>query len=326
MSYLLSHKDLKAEAQRLGFSVCGCAPAAPVEEWRRRQWEHYLAHGHHAGMDYLENHLDKRLDPRLLVDGAKTVVSLALNYYQGDACTFGSYEFARYAVGRDYHEVVKERLLALLNYIKEMSGNQVEGRAFCDTAPVDEHYWAWRCGLGWLGRNTQLIVPHAGSHFFLGELILTAACDAYDVPQTSHCGQCQRCINACPTGALSADDGLDARRCLSYLTIEHRGPFPSELPAPPLGNCIYGCDRCIAACPHNHKAPITSVSDFFPRPELIRMTAAEWQSLTQEQFSRIFSHSAVKRTKLEGLLRNIQCVNTVDDAPMISLKPYNLQP
>lgn len=310
MSYLLSHKALKAEAQRLGFSVCGCAPAAPVEEWRRRQWEHYLSHHHHAGMAYLENHLDKRLNPQLLVDGAQTVVSLALNYYQGDACIFGSYQFARYAVGRDYHEVVKERLATLLQFVRQVSDDRVDGRAFCDTAPVDEHYWAWRCGLGWLGRNTQLIIPHAGSHFFLGELILTAPVDHYDAPLSSHCGNCLRCVKACPTGALSPADGLDARRCLSYLTIEHRGPFPPELPTPPLGNCIYGCDRCIAACPHNQSAPLTEVQDFYPRSELTQMSADDWSSLTQEQFSRIFTHSAVKRTKLEGLLRNIQCAKT----------------
>ena len=301
---------------RLGFSAFGCAPAMSVDEWRRQQWESYLSEGRQADMAYLQNHLEKRLNPTLLVEGAKTVVSLAMNYYPGSDWEFGSYAFAKYAVGRDYHEVMKEKLEQLLQFIRTTADVAVEGRAFCDTAPVDEHYWAWKCGLGWLGRNTQLTIPKQGSYFFLGELVLNATFDHYDTPMSSKCGSCHRCIDVCPMHALSEANGLDARRCLSYLTIEHRGDFPKEIGLPQLGNCIYGCDRCIAVCPHNRFATLTHKSDFLPRSPLLEMQREDWHALTQEEFSKIFKGSAVKRAKHAGLMRNIEVAKQSETADL----------
>ena len=179
--------------------------------------------------------------------------------------------------------------------------------AFCDTAPVDEHYWAWRTGLGWLGRNTQLIIPQAGSYFFIGTLILTEEIDAYDQPQPNRCGTCTRCIEACPTCALSKEKGLDARRCLSYLTIEHRGDLP-PFAAQSLSPCFYGCDRCQEACPHNRFATPTPCTDFHPSEELLRMTPTDWETLDRDTYLRLFKGSAVKRAKLSRLQRNIKAM------------------
>ena len=179
----------------------------PVEDWRVAQWQDYLAEGRHADMHYLEQHLEKRLNPQLLVEGAKSVVCVALNYFTEAEFPADGYTLSRYARGKDYHDVVKERLQKMLDFITDFTGKAYVGRAFCDTAPVDEHYWAWRTGLGWLGRNTQLIIPQAGSYFFIGTLILTEEIDAYDQPMPNRCGTCTRCIDACPTCALSKEKG-----------------------------------------------------------------------------------------------------------------------
>ena len=259
-------------------------------------------------MAYLENHVEKRLNPCLLVEGAQTVVSVAVNYYSDrvPAPPSTQWRLARYAYGTDYHEVVKGMLHRLLELLGPEAG---EGsRAFVDTAPVDEKYWAQRCGLGWQGRNSQLIIPQAGSYFFLGELILTEKCDEYDDFIPNRCGTCHRCVEACPTGALRGDGLLDARRCLSYLTIEHRGPLPTE-EARRMSPCFYGCDRCAEACPWNERfAHNTEVEELQPRPTLLRMDKADWQQLTREQYTEIFRKSAVKRAKFEGLRRNIDAM------------------
>ena len=225
---MLSATHLKQQAAELGFSACGLAPAAPVDPQRAAELKRWLAEGCQADMHYLENNLDKRLNPCLLVEGAKTVVSLAVNYYshQVPPATEPAYRLARYAYGTDYHEVVKQMLRRLMQRLRLEEGR--DGRVFVDTAPIDEKYWAQQCGLGWCGRHSQLILPQAGSYYFLGELVLVHPADAYDAPMRSHCGNCRRCIEACPTGALRGDGTLDARRCLSYLTIEHRGPLPPE--------------------------------------------------------------------------------------------------
>ncbi len=344
------------------------------------EYEQWLRNGYHGDMHYLENHLDLRRDPRLLLPGAKTVVSLAISYDLAGLPTQPG--LALYAQGRDYHEVVKERLKALLQKIRTLpqpslvgkktlplpslvgrgqdvsspeseevvspeSGNvttpSLQGRAgggsegesggsegesggsegepegssppkggwggrICvDTAPIMEKYWAWRCGLGWIGRNRQLIIPHEGSAFFLAELLLAAEADHYSLPLRegrggSFCGRCHRCLDACPTGALS-EEGLDARRCLSYLTIEHRGPLPDDV-RPHLSECFYGCDRCMRACPH-YRPQQTPVPEFRPSEQLLNMQPADWQQLTPEQYRELFRGSAVKRAKYEGLLRNI---------------------
>ena len=302
---MLAHQQLAHISRSLGFSAIGCAPAMPVEDWRVAQWQDYLAEGRHADMHYLEQHLEKRLNPALLVEGAKSVVCVALNYFTGAEFPANGYTLSRYARGKDYHDVVKERLQKMLDFITDFTGKAYVGRAFCDTAPVDEHYWAWRTGLGWLGRNTQLIIPQAGSYFFIGTLILTEEIDAYDQPMPNRCGTCTRCIDTCPTCALSLNKGLDARRCLSYLTIEHRGELP-DFAAQSLSPCFYGCDRCQEACPHNRFASSTACTEFHPSEELLRMTPTDWKSLDRDTYQRLFKGSAVKRAKFEGLKRNIQ--------------------
>lgn len=308
------------------------------EKWLRRGWQ--------GDMHYLENHLALRRDPRLLLEGAKTVVSLAMSYNPGKQPTQPG--IAWYAQGKDYHEVVRERLNLLVQKISSSEDNsspsgEVRERGFSgevrerdyaricvDTAPIMEKYWAWRCGLGWIGRHTQLVIPHEGSAFFLAEILLTCEADKYDEPiapllspnngeaggmgrQKSLplsggaggglCGTCHRCIDACPTRALT-DEGIDARQCLSYLTIEHRGALPKEA-ASHLHTHFYGCDRCLRACPHlSHET--TPIEDFRPSPELLSMTPEDWASLTPEQYQQLFRGSAVKRAKYEGLMRNIE--------------------
>ncbi|MBO4612697.1 MAG: tRNA epoxyqueuosine(34) reductase QueG [Bacteroidaceae bacterium] len=302
---ILDSRQLKAEAKRLGFSHVGLAPAERVPDDVVSDYEEWLEAGRQGEMHYMENHLELRRDPRLLLDGARTVVSLAMSYHPGEGPTQKG--IAWYAQGRDYHEVIRQRLQQLMKIISPLGGT--EGARICvDTAPVMEKYWAWRCGLGWIGRNRQLVIPGEGSAFFLCELLLTREADCYDTPLFDNpmfagCGNCRRCLEACPTGALS-ESGLDARRCLSYLTIEHRGELPDDV-RPLLSECFYGCDRCLRACPHLAKAKGTPVEEFRPSPSLLEMTPEDWQRLSPEQYRELFRGSAVKRAKYEGLRRNL---------------------
>ena len=300
---------VKAEAQRLGFSACGLSEAAPVSEERAETIRQWLARGCHADMDYLERNLDKRLDPRLLVEGARSVVSLAVNYYTADSLSPQGYGFARYALGRDYHDVVKQMLRQLMQALG--LEEPADGRPFVDTAPIDERYWAMQAGLGWQGRSGQLIVPHAGTYFFLGELVLTVPADRYDAPIASRCGSCRRCVDACPAHALPGDGTVDARRCLSYLTIENRGDLPPGT-GEKMHGCVYGCDRCSEACPWNRFARPTSIEAFRTSPALRAMTAEQWRNLSVDDYRRFFKGSAVKRAKYDGLVRNIAAVAEAD--------------
>lgn len=306
---MLSASHVKQLAAELGFSACGLAPAVPVDSGRAAELRRWLAEGCQADMHYLEGNLDKRLNPCLLVEGARTVVSLAVNYYSSKVppASGSAYRLARYAYGTDYHEVVKQMLRRLMQRLGLEEGR--DGRVFVDTAPIDEKYWAQQCGLGWRGCHSQLILPQAGSYFFLGELVLVHPADAYDAPMQSRCGNCRRCIEACPTGALRGDGTLDARRCLSYLTIEHRGPLPPEA-AGSLSPCFYGCDRCAEACPWNLRfASDTPIADLQPREALLQMQNEDWKALTLEQYRQLFRKSAVKRAKFEGLKRNIDALD-----------------
>ena len=297
-------KQIKAEALRLGFAACGASPAAEVDAPHRHNLERWLAEGCEADMAYMAANTDKRCDPRLLVEGARTVLSVAMNYYPSQFIPKESYQLAWYAYGEDYHTVMKEKLFQLLAFVKEVLPQVKECRAFCDTAPLLERYWAWRGGLGWIGKNTLLIIPRAGSTFFLGELVIDQPL-TYDEPMKSRCGNCTRCLDACPTKALVEPYRLDARRCLSYLTIENRGEIPTEAAAC-MGNCIYGCDRCQQACPWNRYAEPCHEERFTPRQSLLSMTPAQWDNLTVEQYRTLFKGSAVKRAKYEGLMRNIR--------------------
>lgn len=304
---LLSSEKIKAEALRLGFSACGLAPAEAVSEAAASAFRQWLADGCQAEMAYMQNHEEKRLNPGLLVEGARTVVSVALNYYPEKTIPEDEYQIAWYAYGKDYHDVMKAKLNALLEFIASLSlsPESINARVFCDTAPVLERYWAWRAGLGWIGKNTQLIIPRAGSCFFLGEIIIDIAADSYDAPQKSRCGSCTRCLNACPTKALEAPFRLNSAKCLSYLTIEHRGEISPDT-GKKTGNKIYGCDECQRACPWNRFASPTRVAEFRPSPALLGMEKKDWQQLTEEQYRTLFKGSAVKRAKYQGLMRNIK--------------------
>ena len=309
-------EKIKAEAKGLGFFACGIAKAEAVDSDTADGYRRWIADGGHASMHYLADNIDKRLDPRLLMPGVKSIVCVALSYAPAKTIPADQYQIAYYAYGKDYHDVMKQKLHALAaacgisNY-----------RAFCDTAPVLERYWAQRAGLGWIGRNRQLIIPHAGSMFFLGELFLTEELE-YDTPARNRCGRCHACIDACPTQALIPNESflnshfslLNSNKCLSYLTIEHRGPFPhpnqdshsSFFILHSSFKNIYGCDRCQDACPWNRFAVPTTEQAFHPSPALMAMTKEAWHNLTIEQYRTLFRGSAVKRAKYEGLMRNIR--------------------
>lgn len=307
---IIYSEQVKAEAARLGFCACGLAPAGPVAAPCADYVRSWLAAGCQGAMDYLERRVALRLDPCRLVEGARTVVAVALPYAPAAALHPDGYALARYALGRDYHDVVRGRLRELMAALGLEEDR--DGRPFCDTAPVDERYWAVRCGLGWTGRNRLLVVPGHGSYVFLGELVVRRPADVYDTPMASRCGDCRRCLDACPTGALT-EGGLDARRCLSYLTIEQRGPLPPDA-GRQMGRCIYGCDRCAEACPWNRHVPPTTEPDFQPAAALRAMTAADWHRLSPEQYRALFRRSAVRRAKYEGLLRNIRAVEPAASA------------
>ena len=250
-------------------------------------------------MDYMANYTDKRLDPRLLMNGLRSIVCVALNYAPQRRMSPDEYQIASYAYGKDYHDVVK----AKLHQIAARAG-LTNYRVFCDSAPVLERYWAVQSGLGWIGRNRQLIIPHAGSMFFLGELFLDVELE-YDRPMKSRCGNCHRCMDACPTQALINGDTLDANRCLSFQTIENRGQL-SPAATHAMGNMIYGCDRCQDVCPWNRFARSNDMPELQPSDELLQMTKKKWQQLTEEDYRRLFKGSAVKRAKYSGLMRNIK--------------------
>ena len=286
---------IKDKAMELGFSACGIAEVAKAgsEEAYFDQW---IAEGYHAGMKYMENHREIRLNPDGLVEGAKSVISVALNYYPKVLRNPAEPYISYYAYGEDYHGVVKDKLRQLWKAITEHHPSNNEARVFTDSAPLLERYWAWKAGLGWIGKNTNLIIPGKGSFFFLGEIVTTLVVDTYDSPKKNHCGSCIRCLNACPTGALEGPKRLNARKCISYLTIEHRGEIPVEQ-AVLLGNRIYGCDTCQAVCPWNRFAMPTAVAAFHPTPSLLSLKKDDLKALSREDYNRIFAHSAVKRTK-----------------------------
>lgn len=304
MSSVFSSEQLKAEAFSLGFSACGIAVARPVDDATAASYREWIALGGHADMHYLANNIDMRLDPTLLLPGARSIIVVALNYAPSRRLSKGEYQIADYALGQDYHDVMKKRLRQLL-----------PGGFVCvDTVPFLERYWAVQTGLGFIGRNRQLIIPHAGSRFFLGEIVTTATFNHYDVPLTfpeGHhpCGNCQRCIDACPTGALTPHPSpFTSKLCLSYQTIENRGPIDAAL-RPKLSPYIYGCDRCQQACPLNQSSKPTDIAELQPSDTLLNMTRAKWHTLTLDDYRQLFRGSAVKRAKYEGLMRNIQAVS-----------------
>ena len=305
----MTAKMIKDEAARLGFLVCGIARVEPVEAEMRRL-DTWLAKGYQAGMAYLANHREIRRDPQGLVEEAKSIISVALNYYPARKRDPEQPHIAYYAYGRDYHEVVKEKLRQLWQYVARNlpEGTAEDARVFTDSAPLLERYWAWKAGLGWIGKNTQLILPGKGSYFFLGEIVTTWEADAYDKPVPSRCGTCDRCLQACPTRALEKAYTLNANHCLSYLTIENRGEIPPR-EARLLGNRLYGCDTCQQVCPWNRFATPATEPDFQPSEALLQLQKEDLKMFTKDDYNRIFAKSAVKRAKYEGLIRIIKHLN-----------------
>ena len=300
--------EIKAEAQRLGFFACGIAKAKRVsteEEDHLRSW---LAAGLNADMSWMNNHLDKRLDPRLLMDGLKSIVCVVMNYTPSRTLPKGEPQIAAYALGKDYHDVIKQQLCRLATFIYGEDAEHANYRVFVDSGPVLERYWAQQAGIGWIGKNEQLIIPHAGSMFFLGELFLDYELD-YDSPTTNRCSNCSRCIEQCPTHALSKDGLFDASLCLSYQTIENPHEL-SDLAKKNIGDTFYGCDLCQKACPWNRFAQPNDIPEFQPTEELLGMTRAKWEQLSLVDYQRLFKGSAVKRAKYDGIMRNISALKT----------------
>ena len=295
---------IKAEAKNLGFLFCGIARAGFLEEEAPRL-EAWLNKGMHGEMQYMENYFDKRLDPRLLVDGAKSVISLGLNYYTGERqADLLAPKISKYAYGTDYHLVIKEKLKCLLEVINEKIG-EVHGRAFVDSAPVLDKAWAKKAGMGWIGKNTNLINTKTGSFFFLAELIVDMELE-YDIPPTAdHCGTCTRCIDACPTEAIVAPYVVDGSRCISYLTIELKNEIPQQFQGK-MDNWMFGCDVCQDVCPWNRFSVLTQEPAFKPNNELLEMDKRDWEEISADVFAKVFKNSPVKRTKLAGLKRNIE--------------------
>lgn len=288
----------------LGFLSCGISRADFLEQEAPRL-EKWLNKNYHGQMDYMENHFDKRLDPRLLVDGAKSVVSLLLNYYPSEIQNPASYKISKYAYGEDYHFVIKEKLKELLQFIQEEIG-EVNGRVFVDSAPVLDKAWAAKSGLGWIGKNANLITQKVGSFYFIAELIIDLELE-YDLPTTDHCGTCTACIDACPTQAIIQPYVVDGSKCISYFTIELKDNLPQEMKGQ-FNDWVFGCDVCQEVCPWNRFAKPHQEPLFEPKAELLQFSKRDWQELTKETFNKVFKNSAVKRTKFEGLMRNIDFV------------------
>jgi len=295
---------LHQKAEALGFEQIAISKATELTAEAKRL-EAWLNKGYQGKMSYLENHFDKRIDPRKLVAGAKSVVSLLFNYFpveqqQDDQAP----KLAKYAYGKDYHFVLKDKLRQLLEGLQTQAGN-VQGRCFVDSAPVLERDWARRGGLGWMGKHTLLISPKKGSFFFLAELIIDLEL-VYDHPIKDFCGTCRRCIEACPTDAIAPQGYiLDASKCISYLTIELRDELPTTFKGK-FENWMFGCDICQDVCPWNRFSKPHQESAFEPHPDLLSLKKEDWQELTEEVFRKVFKKSAVKRTKYKGLTRNIR--------------------
>lgn len=297
---------IKNFALNLGFDACGIARACRVDDNAIHDYDQWLAVGHNDCMEYASRHIDVRNDPRLLLDGAQSIICVAINYMPFVKQLPDAPQFSYYAYGRDYHEVVKKRLFELAAFIRELTGH--ESRPCVDTAPIRERYWAQQAGIGFIGRNNTLIIPGKGSFFFLGELITTLQLKP-DEPCALSCADCGLCETACPGQALHNDKPLDARRCLSCQLIERRGPLPGWV-AEVIGNRIYGCDTCQLVCPHNADAMASAIPEFAPSTEFLALDNEKIEQMTPGDFRRLFGHSAVRRTHLDGLKRNLTAIKS----------------
>lgn len=309
----MSHSDslslpdkIREEAFRLGFIDCGFSKVRHLAEHESRYMDWY-GQGHHASMEYMARNIDKRLNPALLVDDAKSVISLLYNYYTTESLQTSPLKIAKYAYGKDYHDIVKDKLRLLDQFIRDLAGD-VNQRCFVDSAPVLERAWAQNSGLGWIGKNSCLISRKHGSFFFIAEIITTLELEPTHSAIKDYCGSCQKCIEACPTQAITANRTINSNRCISFHTIENKGDIPYSLKGK-FENYIFGCDICQDVCPWNRKATPNSEPLFGLNPELQRMNLQDWQTLEEEAYRRIFKGSPVKRTKFSGLKRNIAFLN-----------------
>jgi epoxyqueuosine reductase len=297
---------IKQEAKRLGFDACGIAAAVQLEDDARRL-ESWLNKGFHGKMQYMENHFDLRTDPRKLVPGAKSVISLLLNYFPAEKQNPAAPKVAKYAWGTDYHYVIREKLNELLAFIKANIG-AVEGRGFVDSAPVLERSWAVRSGLGWVGKNGNVLTRQSGSFFFIATLISDLALIPDPPFSTDHCGTCRRCIDACPTDAIVSPSLVDGSKCISYLTIELKDALMPQGFSDKLDGWMFGCDVCQDVCPWNRFSKPHHEPAFTPIPEILNLSLAEWEVLGEEAFRKIFKNSPLKRSKWQGIQRNIGAV------------------
>ena len=296
-------EKIKAEAKRLGFMSCGISKAGFLEDEAPRL-EQWLNSNMHGEMSYMANHFDKRLDPTKLVEGAKSVISLTLNYFpEKTQSDLTAPKLSKYAYGEDYHFVIKGKLKELSEFIQIEIG-EIEGRAFVDSAPVLDKAWAAKSGLGWIGKNANLITPQVGSFFFIAELIVDLELES-DSPITDHCGTCTACLDACPTEAIVKPYVVDGSKCISYFTIELKDAIPTGMKGQ-FEDWMFGCDICQDVCPWNRFSKPHETPEFNPHPDLLEMEKRDWEELTEDVFRKVFQKSAVKRTKFSGLKRNIE--------------------
>ncbi|MCR5039855.1 MAG: tRNA epoxyqueuosine(34) reductase QueG [Bacteroidales bacterium] len=292
-----------AKAEQMGFDTCGIARATVLKE-ESALVEQWLEGNREGDMGYLTRNKEKRYDPRLLAEGTKSVVTVLYNYFPKQVLPGERYKIAKYAYGSDYHEVLKHKLRQLLEHIETQTGKLEGVRVFVDSAPVLDRAWAVRCGLGFIGKNTTLIHPKKGSFFFIGHLFLPLELEETGQPLLNRCGRCTKCLDACPTGALEAPFRIDARKCISYLTIEYKGSLEPYDPKV-FNGWMYGCDICQDVCPYNKFSLPNSEPAFQPQEQLIDMREEDWKNLDKDRFDALFKHSAVQRARFEGLKRNI---------------------
>ncbi|MGV3657129.1 MAG: tRNA epoxyqueuosine(34) reductase QueG [Chitinophagaceae bacterium] len=295
---------VKNLAQTFGFDYCGIARAQKLDD-DARKLEAWLKGGHHGGMQYMENYFDLRIDPSQLVPGAKSVITLLKNYYPQQPISNTEYKLSKYAYGTDYHNVIKDALKAMMAELQDKVG-QFSGRGFVDSAPVLERSWATRSGLGWIGKNGNLITKESGSFFFIATLITDLELEYDDPFAKDYCGSCKRCMEACPTGAILPDKTINGSQCISYFTIELKDALiPGEMQGK-FQNWMFGCDVCQDVCPWNRFSKPHSEPQFSPLPELLNLRTQDWEALTEETFKKIFKKSPISRAKFKGIQRNIK--------------------
>lgn len=297
---------VKEIATQSGFDYCGIARAVPLDEDARRL-EQWLSKGMNGEMKYMENYFELRVNPQKLVPGARSVITLLLNYYPAVQSRQTDNKISRYALGEDYHTVIRTKLNHFLACIKEKLGD-MNGRGFVDSAPVLERSWAQRSGLGWIGKNGNLINKGSGSFFFIATLITDIALEYDDPLAKDYCGSCTRCIDACPTGAILDDKVVNGSQCISYYTIELKDMLIPEAMKGKFDNWLFGCDVCQEVCPWNRFSSPTHETAFSPIPEILNFSTQDWEELTEENFKKIFRHSPIRRAKFSGIKRNLRFI------------------